>query len=216
MRTRLLTLIMLIALGVGTTFSQQNNHLNGGSPWAFSWGVGLGTMIPSGDLGTLFKPGFAADTEVSVYYKNFFAMVNGGFASTALSGDIGFDNAVWQAPSKAIQASFSGNIGYNIYNQNNVSIYPYVGIGYGMIEPAMGASDNELIKSLRIDGMIWNAGIGMAYNFPDKNYDPARFNRILKLGVRYQYQHPNYTKEFTGFEGATHWLTLRAVIGSTW
>lgn len=55
----------------------------------------------------------------------------------------------------------------------------------------------------------------MDYNLQNKEYIPGKINRIMKAGLRYQYQQPNYEKEVIGFDGATHWVSLRFEIGTT-
>ena len=134
---------LLIALLFSVSIHAQQNYRVEPSPWAFSWGVGLGTMVPTGDLGNKFNAGFAADTELNLYYNKAFLMLNGGFAMSGLVGDIDV-------------VSSEGNT-------------------------------------------VW----------------PGDINRILKMGLRYQFQKPNHEKEQEGFAGATHWLTLRFVIGSS-
>jgi hypothetical protein len=192
------------------------------SPWAFSWGAGLGTMVPSGDLGDYFKTGFAADTELNIYYQKVFLMINGGFSSNALAKDIPVvmvddgREATWPSGSNALHAFIGANIGVNILEADNISFYPFAGIGYGFIEPNLKTANSDpVLSALKINSLVWNAGFGVDYNIPDKNYAPGKINRILKVGLRYQFQKPDYEKEVAGFDGATHWMTLRFVIGST-
>lgn len=192
------------------------------SPWAFSWGAGLGTMVPSGNLGDYFKTGFAADTELNIYYQKALLMINGGFSSNALAQDIPVvmiddgSEATWPSGSNALHAFIGGNIGVNILEADNISFYPFAGIGYGFIEPNLKTANSDpVLTALKINSFLWNVGMGIDYNFPDKDYAPGEINRILKVGLRYQFQKPNYEKEVDGFDGATHWMTLRFVIGST-
>ncbi len=212
--------VLFIVLLLTTSIHAQQNYRVEPSPWAFSWGVGLGSMIPTGDLGDKFKGGFAADTELNLYYGKAFLMLNGGFASNALTGDIDVvsdeGTAVWPANSNALHAFVGGNIGVTLFEADQLSFYPYAGIGYGFIEPNLKTSQSDpVLSGLKLNAFLWNVGFGMDYNFPDKNYAPGEINRILKMGIRYQFQKPNHEKKHEGFGGATHWFTLRFVIGSS-
>lgn len=202
----------------GKVHAQQNSHIES-SPWAFSWGIGLGSMVPSGELGDRFNAGFAADTEINIYYRKAFFMINGGFSTNSLARDVDVigeqESTIWPANSNALHAFIGGNIGVNLFATEVISIYPFVGMGYGFIQPNLKTANSDpLLSALKIDSFLWNAGLGVDYNIPDKNYAPGEINRILKVGLRYQFQKPNY-KDVEGFAGATHWLTLRFVIGST-
>ena len=69
---------VLIAAFLVTALAQaQRDYRVVPSPWAFSWGVGWGTMVPSGSLGAHFQAGFAADTEITLYYQKAFLIFNG-------------------------------------------------------------------------------------------------------------------------------------------
>ncbi|HAR38207.1 MAG: hypothetical protein A2W86_12335 [Bacteroidetes bacterium GWD2_45_23] len=219
MQTRIITLILTISFLSGSISAQQNDRVVP-SPWAFSWGAGMGTMIPTGNLGDHFNAGFAADTELSVYYNKIFFMINGGFSSNALTENIPVvidgNEANWPKGSNALHAFIGGNIGVNIFATDNISFYPFVGLGYGFIEPNLKTANSDpVLSELKINSLVWNAGFGVDYNFPDKDYEPGGINRILKAGLRYQFQKPDYEDDVAGFDGSTHWLTLRFVIGST-
>ena len=220
MKTKI-TGMLIAALLLSTLSYAQSNVRVIPSPWAFSWGVGLGTMIPTGQLGENFKAGFAADTEISVYYQKAFLMINGGFSPSTLSSDIRVveennNESSWPAGSGSMHAYVAANLGVKIFEEDNISIYPFTGIGYGFIEPNLKTSNSDpLLSNLKINSFIWNAGFGIDYHFPDKDYAPEKINRILKTGVRYQFQKPNYEKSSDNLNGATHWFTLRFVIGST-
>ena len=221
MRTRVIILLLAIIFYSEITHSQQSYFVEP-SPWAFSWGVGLGAMTPSGNLANNFEPGFAADTELNIYYKKAFLIVNGGYSTNNLARDIPVvmlsDNneAIWPSGSNALHAFIGGNIAVNILESGNISIYPFAGIGYGFIEPNLKTANSDpVLSSLKINSLLWNAGIGMDYNLQNKEYIPGKINRIMKAGLRYQYQQPNYEKEVIGFDGATHWVSLRFEIGTT-
>lgn len=202
----------------GSANAQQNTSRNyriEPSPWAFSWGAGTGAMVPEGGLGNHFNPGFALDTELNVFYNSLFAMINGGFSSNRLTTDVPVNNSTWPSGSNALHAFVGGNLGY-IFDVDEISIYPFAGIGYGFIEPNLKTANSDAALSrLKINGMVTNIGMGIDYNFPDKDYDPAKINRILKVGLRYQCQIPNYKNDIPGFGGTMHWMTLRFMIGST-
>ncbi len=211
---------LLIALLISVSIHAQQNYRVEPSPWAFSWGVGLGTMVPTGDLGDKFNAGFAADTELNLYYNKVFLMLNGGFAMSGLVGDIDVvsseGNTVWPGNSSSMHAFVGGNIGVRLLEVDQISFYPYAGIGYGFIEPNLKTSQSDpILSGLKLNTFLWNVGFGVDYNVPDKNYAPGDINRILKMGLRYQFQKPNHEREQEGFAGATHWLTLRFVIGSS-
>jgi len=219
MHSKIVTLILAIFLLSGSVSAQQNVRVEP-SPWAFSWGAGMGAMVPAGNLGEYFKTGFAADTELNIYYDKAFFMIHGGFSSNALSRDIPVvmanDESTWPKGSNALHAFIGGNIGVNILEADNISFYPFAGLGYGFIEPNLKTANSDpVLSELKINSLVWNAGFGVDYNFPDKDYDPAGINRILKVGLRYQFQKPDYESDVAGFGGSTHWLTLRFVIGST-
>lgn len=212
--------VLLMLLLVSASVKGQGNFRVLSSPWAFSWGVGVGTMVPTGELGNKFNPGFAADTELTISYSRVFLMLNGGFGISGLAGDIDVisqeGDAVWPANSNAFHAFLGGNLGVTLFQVDQFSFYPYAGIGYGFMEPNLKTSQSDpILSGLKLNTFLWNAGFGMDYNVPDKNYQPGKINRILKVGLRYQFQKPNYQKEHDGFDGATHWLTARFVIGST-
>ena len=139
--------VLLIALLISVSMHAQQNYRVEPSPWAFSWGVGLGSMIPTGDLEDKFNVGFAADTELNLYYNKAFLMLNGGFASTALKGDIDVvsndGTAVWPANSNAFHAFLGGNIGVTLLEVDQISFYPYAGIGYGFVEPNLKTSQSD-------------------------------------------------------------------------
>lgn len=216
-----ITGMLIAALFLSTLSSAQSNYRVIPSPWAFSWGAGLGSMVPSGQLGENFKAGFAADTEISIYYQKAFLMINGGFSPSTLSADIRVvdennNETRWLAGSGSMHAYVAANLGVKIFEEDNISFYPFAGIGYGFIEPNLKTSNSDpLLSNLKINSFIWNAGFGIDYHFPDKDYAPEKINRILKTGLRYQFQKPNYEKNSDNLNGATHWLTLRFVIGST-
>lgn len=219
MRLKFIGLFIVIFSTSHLTFAQQNYRVEP-SKWAFSWGVGMGAMIPSGNLGDKFQGGFAMDTELNIYYQRAFLMLNGGFSSNKLSGDIdvidGDQTAVWPAESNTLHAFIGANIGATILEVENFSFYPYAGVGYGFIEPNLKTANSDpILSELKMNSFLWNVGFGVDYNFPDKNYEPGKINRLLKAGIRYQFQKPDYEKDYAGFDGATHWLTLRFVIGST-
>lgn len=221
MRSKFTSLILALCL-LSVSVSAQQNYRIVPSEWGFSWGVGLGSMVPTGGLGDNFNPGFAADTEINVYYNKAFLMLNGGFSSNALARDIPVvmmsdqSEAVWPSGSNALHAYIGGNVGYNFFVADEISVYPFAGIGYGFIEPNLKTANSDpVLAALKINSFLWNAGIGIDYNVPDKNYNPGEINRILKIGLRYQFQKPNYEKKVEGFAGETHWLSLRFVIGST-
>ena len=146
MRTRTVSLLLAVVFYSGALLSQQSYFVEP-SPWAFSWGVGLGAMTPSGNLANNFDAGFAADTELNIYYKKAFLMINGGFSSNSLARDIPvvmLDNneeATWPSESNALHAFIGGNIGVNILEIENISVYPFAGIGYGFIEPNLKTSN---------------------------------------------------------------------------
>lgn len=218
--TRSIIIFLTIAsLTFGNDAQAQQKRRIEPSPWAYSWGVGMGSMIPSGDLGNRFNAGFAADTEINIYYHKAFLMINGGFSSNSIAENIDVigqnGTTVWPANTKALHAFIGGNIGVNTSITDKISIYPFIGIGYGFIEPNLNtASSDPILENLKINSFLWNAGLGMDYNFPDKEYAPGEINRILKVGLRYQFQKPDY-KDVEGFVGATNWISLRFVIGST-
>lgn len=223
MRINIMFLVVTLSFLSGKTVAQQDYRAVP-SAWGFSWGAGLGTMVPGGNLGNMFNAGFAGDTEINLYYQNVFLMINGGFSSNSLSSDIrvissdGVNETYWPSGSNSIHAFIGGNVGVNLYTINNISVYPFVGAGYGFMEPSRGTAKNDqLLRELKIDSFLWNVGLGVDYNFPDKNYTPGSINRILKIGLRYQYQKPNFdnNNEVENFEGANHWLSLRFVIGSS-
>lgn len=221
MKSKIISLIVALSLLSGFTYAQQNYRVEP-SPWAFSWGVGLGTMVPSSNLANNFNAGFAVDTEITVYYHNAFLMLNGGFSTNALARDIPVvlvddqREATWPSGSNALHAFIGVNAGVNLFVADEISFYPFAGIGYGFIEPNLKTANSDPVLSvLKINSFVWNAGIGIDYNFPDKNHDPAKINRIMKVGLRYQFQKPNHEKKVEGFDGASHWLTLRFVVGST-
>ena len=219
MHSKIVTLILAISLLSGSVSAKQNVHVEP-SPWAFSWGAGMGTMIPAGSLGNNFKTGFAVDTELNIYYNKMFFMINGGFSSNTLLRNIPVemvnDESTWPKGSNALHAFIGGNIGINILEADNISFYPFTGIGYGFIEPNLKTANSDpVLSALKINSLVWNAGFGVDYNFPDKDYDPAGINRILKVGLRYQFQKPDYEGDVAGFGGSTHWFTLRFVIGSS-
>ena len=202
---------MLFACFIFTafTFAQQDYRVIP-SPWAYSWGVGLGTMVPSGDLGNHFNTGFAADTEVNVYYNKMFLMIIGGISPSKLSADIKVvdknenNEGVWPKGSGSMHAYIGANLGVNALIADNISFYPFAGIGYGFVEPNLKTANSDpLLSNLNVSSMIWNLGFGIDYNFPDKDYAPEKINRILKTGFRYQFQKPDYSKEAIGF-GVLH------------
>lgn len=221
MQSKIISLIVALSLLSGFTHAQKNYRVEP-SPWAFSWGAGLGTMAPSGNLADNFKAGFAADTEITVYYNNAFFMLNGGFSTNALTRDISVvllndqGEATWPSGSNALHAFIGANAGVNLFATDNISFYPFAGVGYGFIEPNLKTANSDpVLSALKINSFVWNAGMGVDYNFPDKDYNPGKINRILKVGLRYQFQKPNHEKKVEGFDGASHWLTLRFVVGST-
>ncbi len=206
--------IAVFLFATGFAKAQQNFRIVP-SPWAMSWGLGTGVMVPQGGLGDHFNTGFALDTEVKAIYQKAFLMVNGGFSSNKLTEDISINNAVWPANSNAIHAFVGGSLGMD-FEVDQFSIYPFVGIAYGFVEPNLKTANSDpVLSALKISSMVYNLGIGFDYNFPDKNYEPGAINRILKVGVRYQFQIPNYKSEIPSFDGTTHWLTARFTIGST-
>lgn len=218
---RLLTATLLYITVCLSALSQHNIEIIP-SGWSISWGAGLGAMVPTGNLGDNFSTGFAADTEVNIAYKSSFLMINGGFSTNSLANDIDVVNvsdnssSVWPKNSNALHAFIGANIGFNFYATDHLSIYPYVGVAHGFIEPNLKtANSDENLGNLKMKSLLWNVGMGVDYNFPDKNYRPGAINRILKVGVRYQFQKPDYEKDYAQFTGATHWMTLRFVIGST-
>lgn len=220
--TKKISGILIVCLMFATYTFAQDGYRVIPSPWAFSWGVGVGAMIPSGDLGKHFQTGFAADTEVSVYYQKAFLRVNGGFSPSKLSADIkvvdesGQKESIWPKGSGSMHASISANLGVNVFETDDICFYPFAGIGYGFIEPNLKTSNSDpLLTDLKINSLIWNLGFGVDYKFADKDYAPGKINRILKAGLRYQFQKPDYSKEAIGFGGATHWMTLRFEIGSS-
>lgn len=219
MRVKISALILAFSFILHQSNAQQTTYIEP-SPWAFSWGVGLGAMTPSGNLGDKFNGGFAADTELNIYYQKAFLMINGGFSSNKLTHDIdvvsGGNTAIWPANSNTMHAFVGANIGLTILEVDQFSFYPYAGIGYGFIEPNLKTSNSDpILSELKMNSFLWNAGFGIDYNVPDKDFAPGEINRILKLGIRYQFQKPNYENDYAGFDGASHWLTLRFVIGST-
>ncbi|MDD4696749.1 MAG: outer membrane beta-barrel protein [Fermentimonas sp.] len=221
MQSKIITIILAFSLFLCSTSAQQNYRIET-SPWAFSWGAGLGSMVPTGGLGDNFNAGFAADTELNIYYNKAFLMINGGFSSNKLAKNIlvemidSGDQATWPMGSNAMHAFIGANAGVNLYATEEISFYPFAGIGYGFIEPNLKTANSDpVLSALKINSFIWNAGIGVDYNIPDKDYEPGEINRILKVGLRYQFQQPDYEKKVAGFDGAAHWLTLRFVIGST-
>ncbi|MDD4777111.1 MAG: outer membrane beta-barrel protein [Fermentimonas sp.] len=221
MNSKITTFILAFSLFLSSAGAQQNYTVEP-SPWAFSWGAGLGSMIPTGGLGDNFNTGFTADTELNLYYNKAFLMINGGFSSNKLARDIPVemidsgDKATWPMGSNAMHAYIGANVGVNMYATDKISFYPFAGIGYGFIEPNLKTANSDpVLSSLKINSFLWNAGVGVDYNIPDKDYNPGEINRILKVGLRYQFQKPDYEKDVLGFNGATHWLTLRFVIGST-
>lgn len=222
MRQKITILIAALCLLPVFAKAQQDYRIEP-SPWAFSWGAGLGTMVPSANLADNFKAGFAADTEVAIYYNKAFLMINGGFSTNALARDIAVvmlneeeESTTWPSGSNALHAFIGANVGVNLLTADQITFYPYAGIGYGFIEPNLKTANSDpILSALKLNSFLWNAGIGLDYNFPDKEYSPGKINRILKVGLRYQFQKPYYEKEVGGFEGATHWLTLRFVIGSS-
>ena len=221
MKNKIIGLLVTAFFFSGWVQAQRNYRVEP-SPWAFSWGAGLGSMVPSGNLGDNFKAGFAADTEISIYYQKAFLMINGGFSTNALARDIPVvmesdgSEATWPAGPNALHAFIGGNVGFNIFEADNISFYPFAGIGYGFIEPNLKTAHSDpVLSALKINSFLWNAGFGIDYLFPDKDYAPGEINRILKAGLRYQFQKPDYGKDVAGFDGATHWFTLRFVIGST-
>ena len=67
-----------------------------------------------------------------------------------------------------------GNIGVTLLEMDQFSFYPYAGIGYGFIEPNLKASQSDpILSGLKLNTFLWNAGIGVDYNVPDKNTHPA-------------------------------------------
>ena len=208
-------LLALIAFSFAFTIQAQQNYRIVPSPWAFAWGVGTGVMVPQGGLGDHFKSGFALDTEIKIDYQKAFFMINGGFSSNQLSTDVPINNSTWPLGSNAIHAFIGGNLGVN-FDVDQFHIYPFAGIGYGFIEPNLKTANSDpVLSELKINSMVYNLGLGIDYNFPDKNYEEGGINRILKVGVRYQCQIPDYKKDISTFNGTTHWLTLRFTIGST-
>lgn len=221
MRPKVIILLLAIIFYSEITHSQQNYFIEP-SPWSFSWGVGLGAMSPSGSLGNNFDAGFAADTEINIYYKKAFLMINGGFSYNSLARDIPVvmlddgSETTWPSGSNALHAFIGGNIGVNILESGNISLYPFAGIGYGFIEPNLKTANSDpILSALKINSFLWNVGIGVDYSYNDNEYAPGKINRIRKVGLRYQYQKPNYEKDILDFEGATHWVTLRFEIGTT-
>lgn len=50
MQNKIITIVFALSLLYGSVLAQQNYRFEP-SPWAFSWGVGLGSITPTGDLG---------------------------------------------------------------------------------------------------------------------------------------------------------------------
>lgn len=208
-----LTLAALLFV-ISYTKAQQNYRIIP-SPWAFSWGLGTGVMVPQGGLGDHFESGFVLDTEIKVDYNKAFLMINGGFSGNQLSQDVPLNNSIWPAGSNAVHAFIGGNVGVN-FDVEPLSIYPFAGIGYGFIEPNLKTANSDpVLSELKINSMVYNLGLGIDYSFPDRNYEEGGINRILKVGFRYQCQIPNYKKDIPSFDGTTHWFTARFTIGST-
>ena len=214
---RFLVLFISAIFIAGTLYAQQNrqNYRIEPSPWAYSCGVGLGTMVPEGGLATHFNPGFAADTEVGVFYKNAFLMANGGFSANKLTKDIPVGDSQWPSGTGSIHAYVGANLGVN-FDVDQFSIYPFAGLAYSFFEPNLKTSNSDpVLNTFNVDGLGINLGIGIDYNVPDKNFEVGAINRILKVGLRYQCQIPDYKKTIPSLDGTTHWITLRFMIGST-
>ena len=176
-------------------------------------------MAPEGGLANHFDPGFTLDTELNVFYKKAFLMLNGGFSNNKLKLDVpvtdGINNTSWPSGSKALHAFIGANLGVN-FDVEQFSIYPFAGAGYGFIEPDLKTGNSDpLLREVKINGLLVNLGMGIDYNVPDKNYEKGGINRILKVGLRYQCQIPDYKKDISAFTGTTHWVTLRFMIGSS-
>jgi hypothetical protein len=109
---RKITLLLLSALLVSGMANAQHGFKS--EPiWAYSWGVGMGTMVPQGNLATHFNPGFALDTEVGGYYHDLFLMVNGGFSTSKIAKDIPVGESRWPAGTGSIHAFIGTNLGMN-------------------------------------------------------------------------------------------------------
>ena len=107
---RKITLLLLSALLVSGMANAQHGFKS--EPiWAYSWGVGMGTMVPQGNLATHFNPGFALDTEVGGYYHDLFLMVNGGFSTSKIAKDIPVGESRWPAGTGSIHAFIGTNLG---------------------------------------------------------------------------------------------------------
>lgn len=215
MKEKVIGLLLSALLIPGIARAQQNYRIEP-SPWAYSWGVGMGTMIPQGGLAAHFKPGFALDTEVGGFYGNLFLMANGGFSANKLAKEISVgDNSRWPSGSGSIHAFIGVNLGVN-FDVDQLSIYPFGGLAYSFLEPNLKAVNSDpALDGFKVDGVGINLGIGVDHNIPDGNFEAGDINRILKIGLRYQCQIPNYKKSIPLLNGTTHWITLRFMIGSS-
>ena len=118
---RKITLLLLSALLVSGMANAQHGFKS--EPiWAYSWGVGMGTMVPQGNLATHFNPGFALDTEVGGYYHDLFLMVNGGFSTSKIAKDIPVGESRWPAGTGSIHAFIGTNLGMNFDVTHSLSI----------------------------------------------------------------------------------------------
>lgn len=214
---RYFLLFVTLVVITGTINAQQNarNYRIEPSAWAYSWGVGTGLMVPEGGLANYFNPGFTLDTDLHIFYKKAFLMINGGFSSNKLTKDIPVSNSVWPSGTSALHAFVGANLGVD-FDVDQFSIYPFAGAAYGFFEPVLKTANSDpVLTDFNVDGLVTNLGIGIDYNFPDKNYEVGAINRILKVGLRYQCQIPSYKDDIPVFTGTTHWVTLRFMIGST-
>jgi hypothetical protein len=205
---RKITLLLLSALLV-SGMANAHHGFKSEPIWAYSWGVGMGTMVPQGNLATHFNPGFALDTEVGGYYHDLFLMVNGGFSTSKIAKDIPVGESRWPAGTGSIHAFIGTNLGMN-FDVDPFIIYPFAGVAYNFIEPNLEtANSNPALGTLKVNGMGLNLGIGLDYDTTGES-----IGRIRKIGFRYQCQFPSYKEEGSMFDGTTHWITLRFMIGS--
>ena len=140
MMKKKITGMLIAALFLSTLSHAQSNYRVIPSPWAFSWGAGLGTMVPSGQLGENFKAGFAADTEISVYYQKAFLMINGGFSPSTLSSDIRVvdennNESSWPAGSGSMHAYVAANLGVKIFEDTTLASIPLPASGTVSLNP---------------------------------------------------------------------------------
>jgi hypothetical protein len=183
------------------------------SKWGFGVEFFTGYSSLTGELHNYFNNYVPFGLGLDISYKNIVLFLRPSIGFSKTLDDIAYSEGIWESGSRININYEEASLGYNLFDKKRVSLTPFAGVARTRITPAN--FDKKSNPDLEYAGLNYTltysfgANLNIKIKSPEKDPAPdAREERSWFLRIRYSYILPQFEKEYEGWNGNMHYITL--------